>query len=1043
MPDFTGSASAIRANGYSIRCFASFYAGALVAQSTVAAVAGSPVKALVVSAFSPTYDYADILPGYRVDVYASNGTTFKGRTRIRFGNQITDTVIHIRETSAAAIDFAVGDVVRIYDDLRLSDKLTEANELFLPDGTGYTDQGSNPPPLACSGGHYAGRVDDGQTFATIQMTGSNSDVVDPDSTPGNVLHLWTLPSGVAFQSGSADSDADPVIEADVGQHLILHTVTDADNSKTVTQAVVVMVTSDAAPPHKVVVTNLQGAPDSGFNWECEVVSGAVDTDTIPDGCLCILWARERINGAWQSIRNNSTDREHILAVGYVRRERVRRAADGVNHLSFECVSPLTRLREIAAYSKVMEESASPDRWLKVKTLGVKRAYIQLIQFYTTLVESGFDLLVDGDFFDYRYPAFYLQRNTVYGMLEELANGQDARTTCDRTGQFLLATEPPFIPYSDRSSATTVWALAAQDILDLEINIDHYPTVELYKTSGFTGGASGNEPVFSLYPGKAPGIGITTPTRDRLIVSDQDDLNERTGRYGALADRKLVDSNGQRIPAAEITLTLRGSYNFFDFRNEYVTLTDDVGRRMFSGARFYPTSVNVDFAGNGAAQTRVTLMQETNAPAGDTFIPPEQAIPPYTPIITTPPIYAPPGSTGRIPSYLGDTLPTKLWIADSGAASTHIATSWSPSLSSLSYTDISTGLSGSCIDGCADPYDYRRRFLVTTAGLYRCDNIWGGSPSWSLVASNATMFGDAARIGLQIGMSINRKGYIAICTGTNTFVYTTDYGSTWNKVSVNGAANNYNTSIPSPGSNGRMSFAISCHNNGSTGWIYAFVYVSGGNGTVYKSADWGATWSVVAAAVYFFFQAVSPIVPYKRGGGALNINDGSQVIYFTGGSGHSLNSGGLYKSSNAGVTWGSVYTLTTTAVFVPGTAATGRAIQTFTHDGNIVLVATVKTGSGSTPPTNDESGMDIFDLATSSSPAYNSGGMFTVGGNAQYTGINGFALHSQAALLFSRGKATIRWTVDAGATTPKSAAAPGGYSGVAVCEWDLSDFIAPA
>ena len=625
MPNFQPQAAAIRTSGYSIRCYASFYAPDPIIEATCAGLSGAyPIRNLFVNIDGG--DYTDILPGMRIDIYDSTGSYLKGRTRIRFGNMITPNSFPVREFSPAAIDLAANDKIFVYPDIRLADKLVEANQLFSPDGTPFTDEGSNPPPLACSGGHWAGRVDDGQTFATVPMTGSNSDVVDPDSTPGNVSHLWTLPTGVAFQAGSSSTDADPVLEADVGQHLILHTVTDDDNSKATTQSVVVVVTDDSTPPHRVMVTSYEGKPESGFNGEVEVISGSVDTDSIPDGCLCILWGRERISNAWQSIRNNSDGREHLLAAGYVRRERIRRAADGVNHLSLEFTSPLSRLREITAYSKVMEENASPDAWNEIKTLSVKRAYLQLIQFYSTLVESGFDLLIDADFLDERYPAFYLQRSTIAGMLDELAHGQDARTTCDRTGQFSLHTEPPFIPYGDRGGITVMWALTAQDILDAEINVDHYPTVELYKTSGFSGGASGNSPVFSLYPGDAPGEGIQTPTRDRLIVdatTPQDDLNERTGRYGALADRALVDGDGNRSPAAEVTLTLRGAYNFFDFRKEYVTLTDNYGRRLFSGARFYPTSVSASFDGRGVASTSVTLMQETNAAAGATYTPPPQ------------------------------------------------------------------------------------------------------------------------------------------------------------------------------------------------------------------------------------------------------------------------------------------------------------------------------------------------------------------------------------------------------------------------------------
>lgn len=657
MPSQISNATAIRASGYKIRCYASFYTGGTPVAT--GDVTYAPDDTLVVKQdIQIDFDtgaYTAIQRGMDVEFFDSGGAR-KGRNHIRFGGVITSGSIPVREYGNAKLLLTIGDRYAIYPEYRIHDKLVAANNLFPPDYLPYTDQGSNPPPVACSGGHYAGKLDAGQTYATVLTTGSTSYTVDPDSG-GSLTHLWTLPSGVTFAPGSASTDANPTLRATLGEYVVDHAVTDSSNSKTTVQHIVLKVHDPANMPHQILWTPDTATAESGFGGTVEILRGATTQAAIPDGCLCIIWGAETVNGQLVSYRNAASGRSHILCVGIVRRDFQEGAPDGSRRVTFEVISPLQRLKELTSYSKVMEANATPNSWSQVKTLGVKRAIIQLIQFYTTLIEAGFDLIFDSAFIDYLYPAFYLQRSTFYSQMEELAQGVDARTTCDRTGRFNLHTDPRYIPEASRAAITKTWTFAPRDVLSFSLPREQADTVEIMKVSGISGGVSGNAPFFSVTPGTSPGEAAGTPSRERLILNPADpqaDVNERAGRFFAAEDAVYQNADGLKWRAFPLTLVLRGVYDFFDFAKEYVDFSENIRNlaRDVDLTDFLfclqSTSVGYD-PERGVATTTCVFDVVTNAAPGESYFPPPNESIPSTTLPTFPPIVLPslfPGTISR-------------------------------------------------------------------------------------------------------------------------------------------------------------------------------------------------------------------------------------------------------------------------------------------------------------------------------------------------------------------------------------------------------------
>lgn len=1043
MPSQSANQTSIRAPGHRSELYFAYFTPDVILQATVQADAPDGTTALSISITSGSIN--DVRRGYLVRVETSSGA-LKGITNVRQGGTISSTSLPIHELGGADIDINSGDIVKVYNIPYLADKLPTADSTFAPDGVGSGSQGTNFAPNCRSGGHFIGLVDgygtsSPSTYATVPMAGSMSELLDPDSsTPGT--HLWSLLTNtLSFAPGSGSSDANPTIRAEVGYGILQHSFDDGDASQNWYQFVCFQVYDASTMPRRILEATLNGDEQTGWSADVELFTNT-SISALPDGSLVGLFAREWIGGAVQSFGSAISGRSHIKLLGFLHRDE-NEVTPEYGKVKLSIQSPLQRLASLPGFSKIFTRTSSD--WTQIEDLSVLLGIIHLIHYYSFFSEM-FDVIIDSAFLDKLYSAFYINKQVAIEQVRELADGVDARVTNLRTGELCLHTHPCLIPEADRGSVTSTYTIGKRDLQRMNFTRDHWKVVETLETRGFTAGASSNTPLFSRYPGNTPGRGAQTIAVERQIVDDQDDSNERCGRRGARADGTYINSSGEYLRAVEWSPVLFGSHDFFDFNKEYVLTDLDETSNLrgidLSAMRYYLTRISVRYA-NGTADVEPVFATATNAPPGATYVPEDVPLPDYTPPDYTPYPLPPPTSTSRLPLWNGvDQLPTKLFVLDAGGAHASIATAWLPSSSSLTYTDISTGLSGNGIWACSDPYDYRRRFVLTTAGLYRCNNIWSFS-TWSLVADNATLFGDAARIGTSVGMSVNRKGYIYITCGTNVFVYTTDYGASWNVVSVDGDALSYSTSLPT--ANAHLKVALSTHNAGMTGVLYATtgtMYFGVGNTfRLRKSTDWGATWSVIADRDDFGFSPndTNPVeihLPHTRADGSPNVNDDSQELYLV----QHTNSGAgrVAWSGNAGVS-GSLVVNIASGSKSPMNTPSGYCLMTFTHDGAKIAFA---TGDGSL----QSSGVRVS--ANKGATAISDAVLFALGW--MWVRLNGFSNHSQAWLVWcttsgNSSDAKIIWTVDDGATY-KSVTTPSTFSGdkfPAYVEWDLSDYIAPA
>lgn len=998
----------------------------VVLTGTIAAPIASELTSGYILFFYTTVSgsYTAVSPDMEVIVTDSGGA-FKGRLRV-VNDAITAGILPVNEFSFGRIHVVAGDIFKVVNNYRLRDRLIEAAAAFRKDsridvGTYTTDF----RPKANAGGAYVNWIADS---SAVVFDSTYDQLVDPtSSTPPTVV--WTFPT---LASPNTSTSLSPTIDftgCAAGTYIGKKVITDPDNGTSDTVHFPIILYDDMHLPLDISAPQISDSDTNGWSMTF-TLNGGADLYLLPDGALVIYWEDEWYNGVKVSYGSRHASRSNIKFVGYLLRDRAHRDPS-VETLVFEAVSPLQILDQLDNYSGVMTQTdGTIDSWFLWRKLNFQIMEDALARWGTTLYALHDFYYGDAT---YVYPEIFIQAQTAKGKITELARAIDCSFTCDRQGNFWIEKNSS-METGDRSVIPVRITLGEDEITDIEVVREHRTTVNLVECSGFSTDAN---PLFSRSPGYAPREGGQKLSNERLVVlqpNAQDNLNARAGLYDARANKLY---NG--LPTRSIKATLRGGFDVLDaaFQHEWIVLDGIMLAKRgisFSDTRTTLRSLQMQYQLDTLPSGRkvwhkvpvLMLDEETTGVAGDTYIPPTVDLPPYTPPTSTPAPYANPADYNPVPAYDGtDVLPTRLIIFDSGGAHCHVAKTWSPALSVLGYTDVSTGLTGINHWSTADPYNYKRYFSLQSTGLYRNDDPFGGG-SWSLVGNNAALFGNSSRVGKFIAGSINRRGYFAILCGTH-YIYTTDYWATIHDVDILGGSGVYATSLGT-----YDDFAISPYNNGSIGWVYASIsdIYTGSDNTVLRSTDWGATWSIRNNTAAYL-GALN--IPYIRVDGSTpNINNSSQELYTAY---HIANESAIHLSQSAGTSWAAQWHVNAGGNYwTPpqrGQSFTGWWMQTFTYDGKRISFAGTDNATGAelrTAISNDQGATRLEQLRS--------------GGSDQFSHhINRYPVHSQAHLGWSRNLTAMYWTVDDGSSW-QSASVPSGYGGASYVEWNIALLVPP-
>lgn len=330
-----------------------------------------------VPTFSPyvqlgiTWDgsYAGVSVGQMVTI--SIGSTIKAYAVIR--KAPTASILYISTTPIGGHGYAneiqsaiaVDDIVTVYSHRplwglysRIADR-TFYKQWDIP----YTNQNSQPPPVANAGTWQAAQVSVGDTASfTLPRKGSNSSFNFGSAT--DAARLWTLPSGVTLKSGYALTDAVIGVDAEAGYHLVSYTHTDS-NAKVHTAYVWLFVsdgTTGASLSERYPVTIESDTQDTSGRIMQFTITGDDLDDVIYPGAGFLFREWSDFNGS------SLTDGVLIdTFVGYV--AEISPSSDGnVNAMRFTVESPFIYAARWQQPSQVLEEASSPAHWAQATSV---------------------------------------------------------------------------------------------------------------------------------------------------------------------------------------------------------------------------------------------------------------------------------------------------------------------------------------------------------------------------------------------------------------------------------------------------------------------------------------------------------------------------------------------------------------------------------------------------------------------------------------------------------------------------------------------------
>lgn len=1015
-----------------------------------AQINGTPVKDPdTLGYYQITYDsgvgtLADVRAGMTLDVGTTPGGRDIGSVRLR--KAPTSTIFYIAETSPGELPLADNHYLTVRDEFRLWQVMprlvgkknnkgyTTGFKEYHDYDVVYSNQNKVIEPLVNVEYRRAGMVDPGETYRTVTLDMTYT-IMSVGATLTSIT--WSLGDTTIVTGTINDPDITIQVPASPPFRHIYVTVVDSLGG-TKTKALPLWAHDDDNPAF----TSFKVMNDETSLGREMVFEVFGDPNSIDQTIL----AKDAMICYWEEPSGFTDPNYRYEYLGWSRRD-AHKLKRHKSRYSIETMGPQGFLDLFSGFPQTINSDDTPSKWYELQDVTINRTIHYLLRRYTTFL-TMFNLYLPVNTVESK--AETVKQGTFWAQISEQAKGYYGNLACDSQGHIWDVYHYSYLEDADRALRPALYAYSPEDWKDakgLEIPEELIKPVGWVKGAGSWFDGSKSRQLESRAPGLAMSYGAQRQDApyQRLPSTDrQKILNRLTGHHWARMNNpyprvtlELIEPDDVLEPAWGEPVSLTWSY-------------PTPQGFLFASHLFLVTRVGVTHnyeRGQSFKTITLTLEGVTKGLEGQRYVPPKYPQPTVDPLIINPITFPFPGIVTPPFGYgydWGDfptgVEPVKLFAVLGIAHATGTvqrATSWNPVTGICAWEGIggtSTGVTGTGIWGTSDPWDYRRRFVLTTDGLFRCDDIWAATPTWTQVATNLQMFGNASILGTCLRMSINREGYIVV-SSIDRVVYTFDYGASWNVAGspFNGAATGASIS------NSAISFAISPRNSLSSGRLYGFThrFVSPNSWCrLWRSDDWGATWTFVADhfnSIFGPYTNATVHIPYVRLDGSPNANDASQLVYIAGGYqlnffGRSQNAGASLDLSDQGGNIGSDYAYCGTMAF--------DGIHTYTLDPNIITCLRSITGGARMGYATDGG-------APLSQTIVFGAGNNSDGATASFrAGIHGWP--TDPNILLTYGHNWLRYFPDViGSPTTAISLTTGLPSSVVrYAEWDLSDFIAP-
>lgn len=999
--------------------------------------------------------YTDIKEGMTVMIGTSAGLDNLGRVRVRksaAGTVASSTVLNVSRSSRGTGDGELNLANDVYITV-LDQYLVWGVHPYITDtGVIYKD-GEIPfninyahRPKANIGGDVLKIVDVGVTEADIYFDGQYSYVSHPDAVAsGVVTYAWSFPGCTP----STSSDATPgMVEVPLGKRHVSLTVTDSNGVTHTSRALVVVTNED--DPDLIKYWSVDSWTEGQQGQEIRIrVDQPLSYATYPDSTDVLICTSEHEDQV------GLAGREHMLFSGWLSEEtsRVDASERGlINRLSFGLADVATRLRELPSFPDTVDRKSTPTNWMEMEGANPDRFVHYRLDWHTTALTRA-DFYPSGYADNYAFTTLSSSGSNMFEDITWITGATAHLITCDIYGALWMMQDPQITPTAAQNAALSV---------GIERDTTSRLTLEPRQWSGYgythqrtprthfnwgealltsTANMSNNLTIYTAHvvaPGFSPGQGAGEDNTTQQIVKNVNELRMRVGniyraRQNALKSNFQIDLIPMRAaihPANMEWITMSLTSGQAGYRGRTMTnqrvlpITIEYDVDVSRGIRKPRLSVELEVT-DGTPATAYT--PKSDQPSDWSFNIPDIDFGEF--------VYPIPEWTWTdFPSYA---TPVKFVAAEITAeGSIARATAWVQATGECNWEDVGNNLTGiiSCVRG--DPYNYGWRWVTTTTGLWKCENFWtptAADVTWTLVASNLSMFGNADYVAHHFLMSINRRGYIFCRSGSRGYAVSFNYGASWTTGLITSADTNgtYGTWVYDANWGNAD---IDQYNNGVlyagyARWNSAVGGYQARARGIAKSTDWGVTWFTVLDQSFGYNQkrAITVNVPYMRVGGVPNTHaDGQQLVYATAGTTSGDNHDTFFRSVNGGGSWSGIY-----GANYGNSAPALFGIHSYTLDASFMTRIWTQSGTARMHFTQDE--WSSF------------AGMFALGGGrGALLGMNGWPTNPYIMLYF--GSIGLRFCYLDTATSVDLLALHWPYATnktVIYADMDLSDYIPPA
>ncbi len=725
-------------------------------------------------------------------VYASDGTTYKGKIRVR-----GITAASILVMANYDIEWVDNDILKVYYIYEPWSYPTNMDGDTDPT-TYFRDWDLTYPPAGKPSAFWP-KANAGVAFAHFLNDSGHVDVPFPGSQSfgfaGATIstYLWDIEDG-AFQVGGAGTADITARFSQTGFRYVKLVVTDSGGLNG-QQFVPVWTFGGGYQPYQCEIKSRSlEVRDGELTVDC-FEQDLTDEDIFP-GAQVVLFSREYIDGSEVSIDTDFgaefASRRQMRFVGWILEDTIVWDSErGSVTFSVGTIGKVAdQMPGYGTFIKDVEDT--PTTWHEAQGLTVRMAVWQILRWHCNLHE-----LIHMELWDYSStdptPDLGGREFSVAPPLKQIESsllfrrGVFAYLGCSRWSSIHILTDPQMLHYDERALITVITELTAVDVY----TEGHAEKLTRPRISHvFGGGIAYDGTVATPFRSRTPGlIGRESGRKERaenLIIVNQDDLNDLLGRLLGKRSNPWEDMPLETMwdifePALQEYVDLNADVFDNDPRESYPGVDQSVG------TAWIVRRVQIEDAALNAPVVNLTLERLAKIYRGVTVLIPD--IPDIPPPSPPPPF---------LPLFAAQETTIRALVGTWAAGVFYNAQLEGPTGDSYPWTAVNDGLDGYrySIRVELDPFDEHNRqyYLVSDedsqvyhGDLFRREN----QGSWTSIltaAEAATVIGETNAVIYDISADEANDGFLygGVYDTDNWDVWvikSEDYGDTWSPVNL--------------------------------------------------------------------------------------------------------------------------------------------------------------------------------------------------------------------------------------------------------------------